>query len=131
MASMSIRVAAAATTLVFASGCASTTLIKSQPSGAKVYLDGESVGRTPHQMTDTKIVGSATRVKLVLEGYEPYEAIIQRNEVFDAGACVGGVLVLVPFLWIMSYKPEHTYELTPIVPPLAPPPPAAPPTPQG
>jgi len=39
--------------------------------------------------------------------------------------------VLVPFLWIMSYKPEHTYELTPIVPPLAPPPPAAPPTPQG
>jgi len=68
MASMSIRVAAAATTLVFASGCASTTLIKSQPSGAKVYLDGESVGRTPHQMTDTKIVGSATRVKLVLEG---------------------------------------------------------------
>jgi hypothetical protein len=72
-------------------------------------------------MSDTKIVGSSTRVKLVLDGYEPLDANIQRNEVFDAGACLGGVLVLFPFLWIQGYKPEHSYELSPL---RAPPPPA-------
>ncbi len=130
MRCMSLRVAAAATAFVFASGCASTTLIKSHPPGAKVYLDGEPVGTTPFAMTDQKIVGSATRVKLVLDGHEPYEAIVQRNEQFDVGACVGGVLVLFPFLWIMGYKPEHNYELTPARMTAAPPP-GYPPSPQS
>jgi hypothetical protein len=115
------RVSAAALALAVVSGCASSTLIKSIPSGAKVYLNGESVGRTPYPMTDTKIVGTSTHVRLVLEGHEPYDTFIQRNEVFNPGACVGGVLVLFPFLWIMDYKPEHTYELVPVRPPLAPP----------
>jgi hypothetical protein len=132
MRSSSLRVAAAATALAFASGCASTTIIRSDPSGAKVYLDGESVGRTPYTMTDTKIVGTATHVRLVMDGYEPFYGVIQRNEVFEPGPCLGGVLVLFPFLWVMGYKPEHTYELTPLAPPAAPPAPApAPPTPQG
>jgi hypothetical protein len=39
---------------------------------------------------------------------------LSRNEEFNVGACIGGVLVLFPFLWIMNYKPEHTYELTPL-----------------
>jgi hypothetical protein len=42
---------------------------------------------------------------------------IQRNEQFSVGACIGGVLVLVPFLWIMGYKPDHTYELRPLAGP--------------
>jgi hypothetical protein len=42
--------------------------------------------------------------------------VITRNEQFSVGACIGGVLVLVPFLWIMEYKPEHSYELTPAKP---------------
>ncbi len=107
-----LRATAAAALFTFTTGCASSTLIKSSPPGARVYLDSESVGKTPYQMRDTKIVGSSTRVKLVLSGYEPYEAVIQRNEEFQVGPCIGGVLVLVPFLWVMGYKPEHTYELT-------------------
>ncbi len=113
MRSTSLRLVATATALALTTGCVSTTLIKSYPSGARIYLDGEPVGTTPFQMSDQKIVGSATRVKLVLDGHEPYEAIIQRNEQFDAGACLGGVLVMFPFLWIMGYKPEHNYELVP------------------
>ena len=116
------RLAALPIALVFSSGCVSTTLIHSEPTGAKIYLDGEAVGKTPYSMSDTKIVGSATHVKLVLDGYEPFDASIQRNEVFDVGACIGGVLVLFPFLWIQGYKPEHRYELTPLRPPVAPPP---------
>ncbi len=133
-----IRAAAAATALVFATGCASTTIIKSHPPGAKVYLDGEVVGQTPYPMTDQKIVGSSTHVKLALDGYEPFDAVIQRNEQFDVGPCIGGVLVLFPFLWIMGYKPEHNYELVPArapgvrpggPPPIAAPPPAPAPAP--
>src|SRR3954469_656438 len=88
----------AALTLVSVASCASTTVIQSYPTGAKLYLNGEPVGRTPYAMTDTKIVGSSTTVYLEYPGYEPVTAAITRNEEFDAGACLGGVLLLFPFL---------------------------------
>jgi len=113
MRSPLLRASAAAVALVFAVGCASTTIIKSTPSGAKVYLDGELAGTTPFAMTDTKIVGSVTRLRLALDGYQPFETVISRNEQFDVGACIGGALVLVPWLWIMGYKADHNYELNP------------------
>ncbi len=93
--------------------CASTTTIQSNPSGAKVYLNGEPVGTTPYTHQDTKIVGSTTIVKLEKEGYEPLHTAFSRDEEVDVGAIIGGVLVWVPFLWTMKYKPLHTYELTP------------------
>ncbi len=93
--------------------CASTTMIQSNPSGAKVYLNGEPVGTTPYTHQDTKIVGSTTTVKLEKEGYEPLNTSFSRNEEADIGAIIGGVFVWVPFLWTMKYKPAHTYELTP------------------
>jgi hypothetical protein len=91
--------------------CASTTIIQSVPSGARLYLNGEAAGSTPYTMTDTKIVGSSTTVRLELPGYEPTTGLITRNEEFDAGACIGGIFLLVPFLWIEGYKPLHTFEL--------------------
>ena len=93
--------------------CTSTTVIHSNPSGAKLYLNGEPVGTTPYTHQDTKIVGSMTTVKLEKEGYEPLNTSFSRNEEADAGAIIGGLLVWVPFLWTMKYKPSHTYELTP------------------
>jgi hypothetical protein len=107
------RVVSAVTLLAVAS-CASTTMIQSQPPGAKVFLNGEPVGVTPYAMTDTKIVGSTTMVRLEAPGYEPLNGVIARNEEFDVGACIGGVFVLFPFLWIMGYKPVHTFELHPL-----------------
>jgi hypothetical protein len=126
--SLPLRLAAASTLLAFAS-CASTTMIQSQPTGAKVYLNGESVGVTPYAMTDTKIVGTTTTVRLEYPGYEPLNTAISRNEEFDVGACIGGVFLLVPFLWIMHYKPVHTFELHPVgyAPPPGYPPPGYPP----
>jgi hypothetical protein len=96
------------------SSCASTTLIQSNPSGAKLYLNGEPVGTTPYTHQDTRIVGSTTTVKLEKEGYAPLNTSFSRDEEVDAGAIVGGFLVLVPFLWTMKYKPTHTYELKPL-----------------
>lgn len=97
-------------------GCASMTIIHSEPEGAKVYADGELKGTTPLSYSDTKIVGSTTHLRLVKDGYQETSVALQRNEEFSVGACIGGVLVLVPFLWIMNYKPEHRYELTPLPP---------------
>src|SRR5687767_8644360 len=111
--SIALRIVAAVTigsTLLGA--CASTTVIRSNPPGAKVFLDDQPVGVTPYAMTDTKIVGTQTRVRLEYPGVRPHYAIIQRNEKFDVLACVGGFLVLIPFLWIMGYKDEHYFDMS-------------------
>ncbi|MBK3516694.1 PEGA domain-containing protein [Carboxylicivirga marina] len=100
---------------VLLSSCASTTMIQSSTDGAKVYLNGEHVGETPYSHTDTKIVGSTTTVRLEKEGYETFHTSLSRNEQADVGAIIGGVFVLVPFLWTMKYKPTHTYELSPLL----------------
>ena len=99
---------------ILLSSCASSTIITSTPTGAKVYVDGEPVGTTPYIHSDTKIVGSATSVKLQKEGYEPFNMSFARNEEADVGAIIGGVFLWVPFLWTMKYKPYHTYELIPV-----------------
>lgn len=98
---------------VLLTSCASTTIIQSIPSGAKVYLNGEPVGTTPYTHRDTKVVGSTTTVKLEMDGYAPLNTYFSRDEEVDVGAVIGGIFLFVPFLWTMKYKPTHTYELTP------------------
>lgn len=96
------------------SSCASTTMIYSNPQGAKVFLNGEPVGKTPYLHTDTKIVGSTTTVRLEKEGFKPFYTTFSRDEEVDVGALIGGMLVWVPFLWTMKYKASHTYEMVPL-----------------
>ena len=94
------------------SGCASTTKVRSTDPEAKIYIDGEYKGKGSVDHTDSKIVGSTTNVRLQKDGCQPESYLFARNEEVDAGACVGGVLLLFPFLWVEKYKPEHTYEYT-------------------
>jgi len=96
------------------SSCASTTIINSSPNGAQLYMDGEPVGTTPYTHSDTKIVGSATTIRLVKDGYQDFNGVLKRNEEANVGAIIGGIFFLFPFLWTMDYKPTHTYELTPV-----------------
>lgn len=93
------------------SSCASTTLIQTIPSGAKLYVDGSQVGPTPYSLRDSKITGASTTIRLEAEGYEPLNTVITKDEEVNVGAIVGGVFFLVPFLWTMQYKPVRTYEL--------------------
>jgi hypothetical protein len=104
------KVAAALLTASSIVACSSTTMIRSTDPEAKIYVDGELKGRGTVTHTDTKIVGSTTSVRIEKDGCEPQYYTFSRNEEFDAGACAGGVFVLVPFLWIQKYKPERTYE---------------------
>ncbi len=101
--------------LVLFTSCASTTMIESVPSGAKVYLDDNYVGETPYKMTDTKIMFTCTYLRLEKDGFEILNTDICRDEEVDIGAVVGGCFVWVPFLWTMKYYPNHTYELQPLV----------------
>lgn len=94
-------------------GCASTTIIQSQPPGARILLNGAVAGSTPYAMTDTKIVGSTTQVRLEYPGYQPLDVTIARSEELDVLPLIGGIFLLVPFLWIMKYQPTHMYELQP------------------
>ena len=93
------------------SGCASKTLIDSEPSGAKLYIDGIHVGKTPYNYSDTKIVGSTTSVKMKKRGYKDFTGFFTRSEQAEVGPIIGGCIALVPFLWCMGYNPERTYEL--------------------
>jgi len=106
------RIIAITALIVFVlSSCTSTTEILTEPSGAKVYADGMTLGKSPVTYSDQKTVGSVTRIELKKEGCEDKVVILSRNEKFDPGACLGGMLVLVPFMWIQGYNPSHTYEL--------------------
>ncbi|MBC7430231.1 MAG: PEGA domain-containing protein [Bacteriovorax sp.] len=90
--------------------CSSSTVITSTDKDSKIYVDGmfAGTGQATHQ--DQKIVGSTTTVQIKKDGCEDMSYIFARNEKFDAGACLGGVFLLVPFLWIMEYNPLHNYE---------------------
>ena len=93
------------------SSCASTTLIDSYPSGANLYLNGEAVGQTPYEMTDTKPMFSCTTVRIEKENYNSFYTTICRNEEADVGAIIGGMFVTIPYIWALKYKPTHFYRL--------------------
>ena len=94
--------------------CASSTLIQSYPTGAKVYINGEPCGVTPYWHTDSKITGSITNVDLVKEGYEPLYSSFSKTEQVNVGAIIGGIIIWPIFLWTMEYKPTHNYDLIPL-----------------
>jgi len=95
------------------SSCASTTLINSSPSGADLYINEEAVGVTPYSMTDTKIIGSCSSIRIEKEGYQDFYSTICRTEEVDGGAIVGGFFFWPAWLWAMKYKSSHFYKLTP------------------
>ena len=94
--------------LAFSASCASSTLIKTEESGVNVYADGNFLGTAPVTYTDTKIVGSTTTFMLKKKGCMEKTFAVARSEEFQVGPCIGGAFVLVPFLWVMGYKPERT-----------------------
>ncbi len=102
--------------LVFLSSCVSSTVISSEPPGAKLYINDEYMGLTPYTYSDTKITGMTNFVRLEKEGYEPLHTAFSRSEEADVGAIVAGVFFWVPFLWTMKYRPYRMYELFPALP---------------
>ena len=99
---------------ILVSSCSSATIIQSNPSGAKLYLNEQPRGVTPYRHRDTKIVGTTTYVRLEKEGYQPVNTSFSRDEEVDVGAIIGGIFLTFPFLWIMKYSPSHIYQMNPL-----------------
>lgn len=97
---------------IFVSAC-STTVINSEPSGAMLYINGEKVGVTPYTYTDKKIIGTSNAVLLKKDGYQDFLSSFSRSENVSVMGIIGTVLFILPVLWIMDYKPSHSYELVP------------------
>ena len=94
-------------------GCVSSTTIRTTPEGAKLYADGEYLGKTPYTYEDKKFVGSATALELKKEGHKTEYFTITRDRKINVPAPIGGIFVLVPFLWVMDYKPSYNFEMEP------------------
>jgi len=97
---------------VFVSGCASSTVIRSRPDGAAVYMDNVQQGTTPLTYSDTAIAGTVKTIRLKKDGYKPLDTVIRKDK-FQTGPCIGGVLVLFPFIWVLGYQDVYEFELEP------------------
>ena len=103
--------------------CSSSTVIHSNVP-ARVFVDGSFVGMTPYTLSDSKVTGSTTSIRLEAPGYQTTQLELHRSEEVSVGAIIGGIFLLVPFLWVMGYKDDHSIELQPLVAqPTMPPPP--------
>lgn len=100
--------------VILFTSCSSTTMINSNPTNAKLYINEEFVGETPYKYRDSKIVGSTNTVKLEKEGFNTLNTSFSKDEELDVGALIGGIFFLVPFLWVMKYKPNRTFDLKPL-----------------
>jgi len=103
-----------AVTLGAFAGCASSTVLQTQPPGARVLINGIPVGQTPYTLTDTKIVASVTPIRFEYPGYAPLDVMLVRNEELDVVPFIGGFFtIFVTWLWIMKYQATHIYQLQP------------------
>jgi hypothetical protein len=89
--------------------CSSSTMIRSTDPDAKIYVDGELMGKGSVPYSDTKTVFATTMVRMEKPGCAPVTNMMSRTE-FDVGACIGGVFLFPVWLWIEKYKPEFNYE---------------------
>ena len=98
------------TVFFFLFGCASATVIKSNPTGAKLYLEGQLKGDTPYTYADRAAAGTMRTVTLKKEGYKDFTGHIKREQL-SVGALIGGIFLIVPLIWILEYPPEYTFEM--------------------
>ena len=82
------KLIALAMAFFFLLGCASSTLIKSDPPGAKLYLNGQDLGETPYTYSDTAAAGTIRTVILKKEGYKDFNGTIKREQL-----SVGALLI--------------------------------------
>jgi hypothetical protein len=98
------------TLVPFLAACTSATTIRSFPSGAKVYLNGEYVGETPLVHEDMDIAGSSKKVKLAHDGYRDQVGTIRKEEL-KIMPLVVGLFIVVPLLRVTGYPDEYRFIL--------------------
>ena len=94
-------------------GCASSTMIKSNPPGTKVYIEGAYLGDTPYKYSSASVCWSKTAVELKKDGYFPLKGQLSKTEpnVFNI---IMACALLIPAFWATGYPDEFNYELEPM-----------------
>lgn len=87
--------------------CTSTTVIRSYPIGAKIYMDNKLVGKTPYEHTDRKWFLGKQRIRIEKKDYETISDTLYRSQEWDIGAILG----ILSLPWCRKYKSEQFYEL--------------------
>ena len=99
------------TVFFFLFGCASATIIKSKPSGAKVYLDGEIKGETPYTYTSAGIWGTKKMVVLKKEDYKESVQQIKKDHVNWVTVIIGALVFYPLLLWGADFPTEYNFEM--------------------
>lgn len=97
--------------VVFSVGCASTTLINSNPQDAALFFDGVEVGSTPFTHTDTDIAMSSKQVELKKQGYDVFRGMIKRDRVNTMNLVLSLLCFLPAALWAWEYPPAYNFTL--------------------
>ena len=93
------------------SGCASTTHVKTNPSGAELYVDNVRQCVTPCDYTDTSTFFVSSRpIVLKMSGHKDFETTIRKSEI-QIAPLVSGCFVGVPLLWVTGYPAEYSFDL--------------------
>ena len=100
-------------TLAAVAGCASSTVLQTQPPGARVSINGIPMGTTPFTLTDTNVVTTTTHLRFEYPGYQPLDTMISRDEEVDPLPLVVGIVVWPLLLWVLKYHPSHLFVLEP------------------
>lgn len=89
--------------------CSSTTIVKTDDPEVNIFIDGESQGKGAIVHTDKKVVWMSITVKLQKDGCQDQYESFSKDEQFDVLPFVGGLFLIVPFLWTMKYDAVHQY----------------------
>jgi PEGA domain len=86
-----------------ASGCYTSSVIRTDPPGAKVYVQWQYAGLSPVKLRlkDGFIDGTRYYVRVEKTGYKKQEAVLAQD--ISAGGIVADVLLLVPTLFFSPY----------------------------
>ncbi len=94
----------------FLVGCTSATVIRSNPSGASLYVEGNYECVTPCTHSDAAVSGTSKSVQLKKAGYRDFTGTIKKEET-KIGPMIGGILVLFPFIWVRGYPAEYVFDM--------------------
>ena len=89
-------------------GCASYTVIKTLPDGAKVKKGEQLMGITPYEFWDRDLSYTETTYTLQMEGYKDRQITITKNVLYIHR------LILPPILglpWLFGYQPTYFFDL--------------------
>lgn len=80
--------------VALASGCVTTTTIRSEPEHAAVLENGRQIGTTPHRYSSTQWVWETRTLELQAPGYEISSVQLRRSELNTPMAIGSGAVFL-------------------------------------